>query len=251
MKAWRNRLRSPKDRDPAISPEDLAWRIGAADLRPEGSEPRSEELPENLVIASTRAVPPRGRSPHAHPITDSRTRRAALWRDTSAVLLLVVGLVLVSQLVSNNGGQIVTRTAQPGQVAGATDVAGGATPGSGPSTAPIGPVIDPGLLPGLGATPTPIPVGTVAPGTPRPTGRLAPTPRPAPSPGGSPAPTPAPTPVPTPTPTPTPTPPVPTDTPAPVPTDTPTPAPTDPPTPAPTDTPAPVPTDTPVPIPTA
>ncbi len=120
-----------------------------------------------------------------------RTRRAGIWRDTSAVLIGVVGIVLIAQLALASGGDTAQATSTPGSSPLATNVAVLPTappatitpPSLGPT---LGPVIDPSLIPGIEATPTPSPSPTPSPTptpriTPKPT--VKPTPKPTPTPG--------------------------------------------------------------------
>jgi PKD repeat protein len=145
-----------------------------------------------------------------------------LWRDASVVLLAVVAVALVAQLVLPG-----IRGDAPGASGGpdashqvVLDVTG-RPDGSGlPS---IGPVVDPSLITGIEATPTPRP-------TPRPTARPTIRPGSTPIPPTAPPPSEAPTSAPTPTSPPLPTP---TSDPTPTPTPSPSPTPTDPPTPTP------------------
>ena len=120
-----------------------------------------------------------------------RTRRAGIWRDTSAVLIGVVGIVLIAQLALASGGDTAQASSTPGSSPFATDVAVVPTvppatitpPSIGPT---LGPVIDPSLIPGIEATPSPSPSPTPSPTptpriTPKPT--VKPTPKPTPTPG--------------------------------------------------------------------
>ena len=120
-------------------------------------------------------------------VRSGRTRRAGIWRDTSAVLIGVVGIVLIAQLALASGDQEQSNT-PPGSSPFPTEVAVVPTappatitpPSLGPT---LGPVIDPSLIPGIEATPTPSPSPTPSP-TPTPTPRptVKPTPKPTPTP---------------------------------------------------------------------
>jgi hypothetical protein len=215
---WRRRTGEPPPAEGSpISPDDIARRIGAAGARPTRSAPAG--APEGE--ADNR--PDRRRMAHAHLVVPGTAGRVILWRDASMVLMAVVAVMLAAQLVLPG-----FRGDGPGGSGGpgastlvVLDVTGVPNDSDLPS---IGPVVDPSLISGIEATPTP-------PATPRPTPR--PTLRPAatPIPPTVPPPTEAPTEAPTTSPTPTT-------------------GPTPSPTPAPTDTPVP-PTATPVPLPVA
>lgn len=309
MKNWRKRSQEPDALDPTISLDELAWRIGASEVRPVGPEAGAPEgvdgvddvfigldPAEAADIARALAKPPRpvepepevvgtppvpmaptpvspplaavqasinpvlpapeieppapvvvetppvaappiaaaiagaGAAPHDRPVGPStgrapaiaesarmdavaatirkpkasrteaagtervrsgRTRRAGIWRDTSAVLIGVVGIVLIAQLALASGGTTAQATSTPGSSPLATEVA--VVPTDPPATIPppslgptLGPVIDPSLIPGIEATPSPSPSPTPAPTptpriTPRPT--IKPTPKPTPTPG--------------------------------------------------------------------
>lgn len=203
MKLWRRPGRTGPRGAPqeSISLEDLAWRIGASDERP--VLPPSE---------AERAAP----RPPTKPVVSRGTRRIVLWRDVSALLFGVVAIVLIAQLGLGGGTPTADATPTGEPAPAASDVAVGATLTPEPTTgSTIGPVIDPSLITGIEATPTPLPVITPVPATSSPTHRatLRPTPRPTPRPTATPRPTPTPThaatPSPSPSPTPTPTPPPP------------------------------------------
>ncbi|HEX4897455.1 MAG TPA: hypothetical protein VFV53_03750, partial [Candidatus Limnocylindrales bacterium] len=207
---------SPAEREP-ISPDDIAWRIGAAGARPAHPAPRG---PEHEAEARGE----RRRVAHAHPVVAGTAGRALLWRDASMVLLAVVAVMLVAQLVFPGlGGDGPGASGEPGASHLLVLDVTGRPDGSGlPS---IGPVVDPSLIPGIEATPTPranprptvrpasTPIPTTVPppsaaatGTPTPPPTSGPTSTPTPAPDATPAPTPDPTPPPTPDPTPTPVP---------------------------------------------
>ena len=228
MRLWR-RPASDSAKGPAehpISLQDIAWRIGASDLRPEqveqapaasaasvnpatdvkggsGTSPVPTAVPTRPIIPTKGATRVRRRSASGN----DPGRRVALWRDVSGILFVVVAVVLVAQIAIGNRS-----TAAASPTPGASDVAilTGSSPVSTPGSsakATIGPVIDPNLLPAINATPTPIPTATPTSGpTTRPSGPRQ-TPKPTPVPTGVPTPVPtgAPTPVPTPVLTPAPT----------------------------------------------
>ncbi|HEY8238762.1 MAG TPA: hypothetical protein VIF63_04940 [Candidatus Limnocylindrales bacterium] len=157
-------------------------------------------------------------------VTDDRRR--ILWRDSAMILIGLILAILAARTFLPGAAGVPTgsQAAIPsGIVIGSLAPPASLAPGE-----TFGPIIDPSL--GIDATPTPIPLITLGPPTPRTT--PTPTPVPTPTHRASPTPKPSKTPKPTPTLAPTPAPtlvvtPAPTDTP--VPTDTPT-----PPTPAPT-----------------
>ncbi len=140
-------------------------------------------------------------------------RRRILWRDSAFILIGVVIALLVAQtLLPRSAGTV---TGEPSDFS--TGVALGSI-GSPRTLAPgetVGPIIDPSL--GIDATPTPIPVITLAPTRkPDPIATPTPTPTVTPAPTATPRITPRPTTTPRPTRTPTPTgTPTPTQTPAP------------------------------------
>ena len=212
---WRARERRHESRDiseaEAAIQARLAWIRGEDPLPGEPSPGAAAEpsLPETPVVVA-RPGPPR--DGQLGWVVSPRRR---LWRDTSAVLLVGITLVLVVSLLPGASSE------GPGQTLSATGT--------------------PALDPSPTATPTPAP-------TPRPTPRPTPTPSPTPSP--SPSPTPSPTPTPTPKPTPKPTrKPTARPTLRPIPTIKPTPKPTRKPTPRPTPSVEPPPTLTPTPSP--
>jgi hypothetical protein len=98
-----------------------------------------------------------GSSPARPPEAPRADPRRILWRDSAAILALVVLGVLAAQ------------TFLPGETGGPTDTAiptgvviGSLPPGVSPAPAvTFPPIIDPSL--GLDATPTPIPVITLRP----------------------------------------------------------------------------------------
>ena len=170
------------DDDDQISPEKRAWRIGATDVRPvqpavEAPGPAPDAAPAGVIPTSAPhsrpsfARPP-GAQPSTRPVVGATTRRIVLWRDASALLFGIVAVVLIAQLAIGNRGDAAASTPPGGVSAGSSDLAVRATNPAGESaSATLGPVIDPGLIPAIEATPTP------APGpTPRPTPRLTPRP---------------------------------------------------------------------------
>lgn len=238
--AWR-RPPGPGDADgeDPITLEDLALRIGATEARPAPGEPPSgtppdivdRPVPAILRPAPTAPTAPpdswrrrrnaavERRGPHAHPVVSTTTRRVLLWRDASMLLFVVVIGAFALQFAlsrvpgdgaSDTGG---TRTGFP------TQEAGGLTGVPTTEQPTIGPVVDPSLIQGIEATPTPrvsarptlrpvTPPPAVAPPTTPPT--ISPTvtptdaPTPEPSPSAPPTPEPPPsTPPPTVGPTPT------------------------------------------------
>ena len=227
MTAWRRRPGKPPpaEREP-ISPDDIAWRIGAAGARPARPAPREPET-EGEARGDRRRVA------HAHPVVAGTAGRALLWRDASMVLFAVVAVMLVAQLVLPG-----LRGDRPGSSGGpgashlvVLDVTGRPNGSGLPS---IGPVVDPSLITGIEATPTPraTPRPTVRP-TVRPASTPIPPTVPPPSEAPTGTPTPPPTPAPDPTPTPSPMPTAPTATAAPTPTADPTAGATPTPTPVP------------------
>lgn len=202
MKPWRRGPGKPQSPEvESISPEDLAWRIGATDERP---RPAPARAADHLAVKVALVTP-------ARPVVSGATRRLVLWRDASAVLVGILAVVLVAQLApSGNGGE--TAADASGAESGLpSDVALGAAASSGDAELPtIGPVVDPGLISGIEATPTPVPTPAREPvATARPAWRPAPRPTPRPTPTSLvlaatavPSSTPAPTPTPSPSPTP-------------------------------------------------
>jgi hypothetical protein len=221
---WRRgRNEPPAEGEDAISLEDLAWRIGATDVRPEAPASEAEggdKAPDDDTAAvavtpggatapgvapgaTTTAAPAAPLSPatrrrassaagtapvRARPVVSGGVRRLVLWRDASALLFVVLAVAFVAQLLMS-GNRV-----EPG--AGTTDaptpttttVAIVDTSSPGGTTRPtIGPVVDPSVITDIEATPTPVP--TPAP-TPSPTLRA--TPRPTRTPAPTPIPTPAP-----------------------------------------------------------
>jgi len=176
---WRGRRSVPGESEPTISPEDILWRIGASDKPPRPAAAADAQDPG--VSPAQRGTaglqrPPSLRSglsaPRAHPVVSSGTRRLVLWRDVSALLFGVVGIVLVAQFALQSGRFSEVASATDLLVPEATDFAAGAAPSPGSSAqVTSGPVIAPGLIAGIEATPTPIPIVTSAPATPRPTAR--------------------------------------------------------------------------------
>jgi hypothetical protein len=207
---WRRRVPGspqPDGRDDRpITPEDVAWRIGASDARPahpsdamEGPDDASAAVDGTPAKAATRRdTGADRRALHAHPVVSGTTRRIILWRDASAVLFVVIAVAFVAQLVLSRGPDQTAAIPTGGGSALPTQAALGssATPGVTEGVPTIGPVVDPSLIPNIEATPTPIP-------TPRPTSTPRPTPRPTVKPSSAPtAPPPPATPVVTPTPAP-------------------------------------------------
>lgn len=227
MRWRRGRSDPPLEGEDGISLEDLAWRIGATDDRPDpppGGAEGGDEAPDDATAAvavtpgaaaapgkapraTTTAdpaapLPPATRrragraagtaSVHARPVVSGGARRLVLWRDASALLFVVLAVAFVAQLVMSES------RVEPG--AGPTDVPTPTTttvaivdtPSPGGTTRPtLGPVVDPSVITDIEATPTPVPTPTPSP-----------TPRATPRPTRTPTPTPTPTPVPTPTPAP-------------------------------------------------
>jgi outer membrane biosynthesis protein TonB len=130
-------------------------------------------------------------------------RRIVLWRDSATILIFVVLALLAARFLLPSNTGIASATETPGTSA----ILVGSLPAqtglifSAPPT--LGNVVNPSL--GLDATPTPVPIITLAPPTPTPvpTPTLAPgaTPKPTVKPTPKPSHTPAPSKTPTPTPT--------------------------------------------------
>jgi hypothetical protein len=163
---WRRRGGEPAPTDAApVSPDDIARRIGVTG--PRTGEPVSPTAPRP---GAPRHVE-RPRIPHAHRVVGGTAARLILWRDASAVLLVVVTALLVIQIaVSGRGDDLDeaggTGTSGPA-VLGATGVPGGSPRRS------IGPVVDPSLILEIEATPTPFVAAPTPRATPRPTARPA------------------------------------------------------------------------------
>ncbi len=218
---------------PALSAEEVAFRIGVPDAK---HEPHARPMLLSEV-APTVSTPVRAVRPPARATLEPRGR---LIRDTSAALagLAAVALLAVAVWPPTPDGSVLSLTATPGPTAAAivvTEAPSGAptsTPAASPSPGPARPEpsvtpVAPSDVPSEALRPDAIATGgsvSVRPPAPRgqarpsPSPRLTPTPTPAPTLSPTPAPTPTPTPAPTPTPEPTPTP-----TPEPTPTTTPTP----------------------------
>jgi hypothetical protein len=192
------------DEIPQLSDEELSQRIGASPHAP----PPPEETAGRPVDDAVEPVAPVAA---VEPLETARAvasvRRRVLWRDSATILIGVVLALLAARLVlpapaaSDSGPSPGTTILIA--VASATP-----TPPITPTPIPtLGNVVPTGLH--LDATPTPPPLITLPPATPRPT------PTPTLAPGQTPRPTPTPTPKVTPKPTPTRTP-APTPQPAPV-----------------------------------
>ena len=252
---WRRRPGDPpggEDQLP-ISPDHLAWRIGASDERPEDLDGPLGGTPKivdgQAAADADAATPPAAtgsrwrrrreeserRLSHAHPVSGT-TRRLVIWRDASAVLFVVIVIAFIAQFTLSGDGEPATAR-DPRAANDPSQDTLGSTPGA--AIAPtIGPAVDASLFPNIEATPTPVATLAV---------RATPTPIPHPTPRATPRSTPA---APTPDPTSTPPPATPSSTPSPDPTPTPSPDPTPTPSPDPTPTPSPDPTPTPSPDPT-
>jgi PKD domain-containing protein len=137
----------------------------------------------------------------AHYVT---TRRRILWRDSATILLGVVLALLAVRFVLPSGPAAAVGSPSPEDTSLVAVASLTLSPMPTDTPAPtLGNVVPPSLH--LDATPTPIPVITLPPATPRP--QPTPTPRPGLTPGPTaPGKTPPPTPKPTPKPTPSPAP---------------------------------------------
>jgi hypothetical protein len=192
--------------DRPITPEDVAWRIGASDARPVHPSDAMEGSPDGSAAVDgtpAKAAPRRDagadrHAPHAHPVVSGSTRRVLLWRDASALLIVLIVVVAAAQLALSQrpAESAANPTAGGSELPSQAALGSSATPGPTTTVPTRGPVVDPSLIPNIEATPTPIP-------TPRPTVTPRPTPRPTVKPSSAPtAPPPPPTPVVTPTPAP-------------------------------------------------
>ena len=274
MNPWRRRPTEPEQPEEPISKEDLAWRIGATEVRPahfdeeeaeaeaaaaataaaaaaggaaapgsreevaaapatDAAPTEPESLSDGDAAAAERAaaaaaaggpglligdsawtaLQPRPEPRPAHavqrslrrpgarraPSGDGGPRRVRLWRDVSALLFVVVAIALIAQLTLSRNGGIAAASVSPTPTLEQTLLAVAPTGTSALTVAiTIGPVINPSLIPVIEGTPSPGPIITLPPATPRPT---RPTPRSTQRPGPTPAPTSHPTPTPTPVPT--------------------------------------------------
>jgi hypothetical protein len=202
---WRGRLPGSSQPDGGddrpITPEDVAWRIGASDARP-ARPPDAMEGPDEgfaavdrtpAKAATRRDAGADRRAPYAHPVVSGSTRRVLLWRDASALLIVLIVVAAVAQLAMSRGPAetAANPTAGGSELPSQAALGSSATPGPTTTVPTRGPVVDPSLIPNIEATPTPIP-------TPRPTA----TPRPTPRPTATVKPTVPPPPPPTPTPAP-------------------------------------------------
>ena len=228
MMRWRRRSKEPLAEGEPISPEDLAWRIGATGARPDTVNTADEAA--GPMVPAGPADPDRpatgGRRPsddwrfvsRARPVISGATRRLVLGRDASAVLFGIVAVILIAQFALLGEPRGTAENLSGGESGLPSEGATVAADEPGIAGLPtIGPVIDPGLIAGIEATPTPVPtpVPTPTPVTRRPVPlpTLRPTsgpPKPTTKPTGTPAPTPSPSPSPSPTPVPPPPPPPPT-----------------------------------------
>jgi hypothetical protein len=173
---------------PHLSEEELEQRIGAAS----GPATRVRRSPS----ARTRATRPPEQGRYA-----GADRRRVLWRDSATILIGVVLALLAARFLIPAGPSTALGSPSPadtGLVAAASPTD---TPTDSPSPAPSATPIPTGVVVPTGlhldATPTPIPVITLPPPTPRPstTPSLAPgqSPKPSTKPSTKPGTTPAPT----------------------------------------------------------
>jgi hypothetical protein len=202
MMPWRRQPPEPGSEGEApITPEDIAWRIGASDERPEPPPPAptpdavaasvdgGPAEPDAGVATATvsGSAPQRRGRQHAHRVAGAPTSRLQLWRDASALLFVVLLVAFLSQVFLSGTPPQTADLGSGAPSQGALGVTGSPSLITGPPT--VGPAIDPSLLPGLVATPTP--VATLAPGaTPSPTPRVTPRPSPRPTPRVTPGPLP-------------------------------------------------------------
>jgi hypothetical protein len=214
----------PADRrkdDDAISLEDLAWRIGATDVRPAAlEEPVSHPAPAQAQAEAQPDAPvgaaagpadmPAGPAPKGAYVAPAKPRpapvapavkedgptatpglrRLTLWRDVSAILFVGVALILVAQLAINGIGQGpgVAPTTPPSTVPSQPAVLDTSSPPPSVAVPTIGPVLDPSLIPVIEASPTPTPAPTPV-ATPTSTPRVTPRPTQRPTPKPTPKPT--------------------------------------------------------------
>lgn len=150
---------------PEMSLEDVEKRIGARDRDRERRRQRQIAAAGHTRIRST------------------SNRRRVLWRDSATILVGVVLALLAARfLLPGDNGPAASPSA------GQTQVAVGSLPGGTQILFSAPPTIGGGVVPTglhLEATPTPPPVITLPPATPRP----RPTPSPTPKPGTTPNPT--------------------------------------------------------------
>lgn len=166
----------------------------------------AEEVEARLGIPAT--APTRVRQPAieagtataTEPLPVGTTRRRVLWRDSATILIGVVLALLVARFLLPSGPASAVGSPSPEDTGLVAVASLTLSPTVVDTSAPtFGNVVPPSLH--LDATPTPIPVITLPPATPRPQ------PTPTLQPGQTPSPTPAKTPTPTPHKTPAPTPP--------------------------------------------
>jgi len=147
-----------------------------------------EEVEERLSGARVEASRNARRAAILQPVPRGRlSARRAVARDTGTILGGALIAILASRLL---GGGIVIDPASPTPAESGVVIDGGSLPPL-PTLAPLatlGPVVNASV--GFKATPTPIPIITLPPPTPRATPR--PTPRPTAKPTKTPAPPPAP-----------------------------------------------------------
>jgi hypothetical protein len=192
-----------------LSDEAIEARLGRAGAPPVAIL-SDQEVEARLGIPP--AAPARVRrsaTPDLEPVRYGTTRRRILWRDSATILIGVVIALLAVRFVLPSDPASAVGSPSP-QDTGLVAVASATiAPTQIDTPAPtFGNVVPPSLH--LDATPTPIPVITLPPATPRPTpsptlrpGQTpAPTHTPTPSPGKTPVPTPHKTPAPTPPPVP-------------------------------------------------
>lgn len=172
---------------PELSDEEVEARIGAHRVQPPTKARVVGARPERARYAS------------------GSTRRRVLWRDSATILIFVILALLGARFLLPGGSPGASPS--PGETESVADLTSipsldgsfGQTP-----VPTLGGIVNPSL--NLNATPTPPPLITLPPITPRPS--PSPSPSPTPGPSHTPRPTPRPTKTPTPTPikTPTPTP---------------------------------------------
>ncbi len=191
------------DRDAQqLSSEDIEARLGGSDPAGVAAVPilTDEEVEARVGVPATAATRVRrSQAGQAEPALYGTTRRRILWRDSATILTGVVLALFAARFLLPSDPASALGSPSPedtGLVALASPTPTPTPTDPGPAT--IGPVVPPSLH--LDATPTPIPVITLPPATPRPT------PTPTLKPGQTPGPTPSKTPTPTPHTTPAPTP---------------------------------------------
>jgi hypothetical protein len=168
-------IRNPDD----LSAEEIAARLG-------------------LPTTASTAVPSAAVAVATEPVAYGTTRRRVLWRDSATILIGIVVALLVVRFVLPAGPASAVDSPSPEDTS-LVAVASATVSTTATDTPPptLGNVVPPSLH--LDATPTPIPVITLPPATPRPE------PTPTLRPGQTPAPTPSRTATPTPHKTPAPT----------------------------------------------